>query len=207
MKEQFTESELQRVAGDIVNQNVYYCISYLMTEVGRLNIYESDWSEEFNESVSCQMLACGCDMDEEEIEEAREEGRDLESCGSCHREVYEHWIVSPYLRDRLREMDETVIGFMNMDVWSRCITGQSIALDWPLRELAKERIRERRKWDKESEENIERLDREQRARDLAMRNNDGLAAFLAKEFLGWLPRLLKGMNDFTRTVPSAFGIG
>ena len=205
-EEKFTETELQNVATKIVHQNVYYCVSYLMMEVGKLNIYESEWSEEFTESVSYQLLACGCDMDEEEKAEAEENGDELESCGSCEREVYEHWIVSPYLRDQLRELGETVTDFMSMDVWSRCTTGQSIALDWPLVLMAKERIRERRKWDKESEENIKKLNKEQQARDLAMRNDDGLATFLVKEFFGWVPRLLKSAASFTRTIPSAFGL-
>ena len=93
-EEQFTETELQNVATKIVHQNVYYCVSYLMMEVGKLNIYESEWSEEFTESVSYQLLACGCDMDEEEKAEAEENGDELESCGSCEREVYEHWMLA-----------------------------------------------------------------------------------------------------------------
>jgi len=46
------------------------------------------------------------------------------------REVYEHWIVSDWLADRLAEKGEKIDNdFAGMTVWARTTTGQGIASD------------------------------------------------------------------------------
>lgn len=47
-----------------------------------------------------------------------------------YNEVYEHWIVSDWLADRLEEKGEAVNkDFMGLTLWGRCTTGQAIAMD------------------------------------------------------------------------------
>lgn len=46
------------------------------------------------------------------------------------REVYEHWIVSPWLADKLEAKGEKVDrDFAGLTIWARTCTGQAIALD------------------------------------------------------------------------------
>ncbi len=53
-------------------------------------------------------------------------------------EVYEHWIVTDWLQRRLAEQGEITGDIMNLSIWGRCCTGQSIALDHNIREIARE---------------------------------------------------------------------
>ena len=47
------------------------------------------------------------------------------------REVFEHWIVSDWLADRLEEHGERVLrDFFGLTVWGRICSGQSIACDY-----------------------------------------------------------------------------
>lgn len=53
------------------------------------------------------------------------------------REVFEHWIVSDWLADRLAEKGEKVDkDFAGMTVWARTTTGQGIASDWVIEQIA-----------------------------------------------------------------------
>jgi len=52
------------------------------------------------------------------------------------REVYEHWIVSRWLADKLQERGERVDrDFAGMIVWARTTTGQAISLDHVIRQI------------------------------------------------------------------------
>lgn len=53
------------------------------------------------------------------------------------REVYEHWIVSDWLADKLTDKGEKCDkDFAGLTVWARCTTGQSIALDGVMQTIA-----------------------------------------------------------------------
>ena len=52
------------------------------------------------------------------------------------REIFEHWIVSDWLADRLAERGEKVDkDFAGLPVWARTTTGQGIAQDWVISQL------------------------------------------------------------------------
>jgi len=54
------------------------------------------------------------------------------------REVFEHWAVTQWLADKLREHGERVDDdFGDLCVWARTTTGQGIAMDGVIREIAK----------------------------------------------------------------------
>jgi hypothetical protein len=53
-------------------------------------------------------------------------------------DVYEHWLVDRYFAEELEAHGELVFGFCNMTVWGRCTTGQSIALDYVIRQIVKD---------------------------------------------------------------------
>ena len=55
------------------------------------------------------------------------------------REVFEHWIVSDYLANRLEEHGEKVDrDFAGLTIWARTTTGQGIAADFVIQQIAEE---------------------------------------------------------------------
>lgn len=143
---------MARTAEQIVNAEVHYCVSYLVStlaggyglSIGPLaDIAEqamelaapiADYEEAaFQEgwrtnsfggvsnSTKYPELACLPDW------RAACEATDVEP---YDREVYEHWIVSDWLGDRLSEKGEKVDNcFAGLTVWARTTTGQGIAID------------------------------------------------------------------------------
>lgn len=57
-------------------------------------------------------------------------------------EIYEHWIVSEWLADRLRDRSQRVGSLDNLTVWGRGCTGQAILLDSVIQDIVKERHRD-----------------------------------------------------------------
>jgi hypothetical protein len=53
-------------------------------------------------------------------------------------DVYEHWLCTGYFAKELEAHGELVFGFCNMTVWGRTTTGQSIALDYVIRQIVKD---------------------------------------------------------------------
>jgi hypothetical protein len=45
------------------------------------------------------------------------------------REAYEHWTVSNWFADKLRERGEMIGELFGLTIWGRCTTGQSISMD------------------------------------------------------------------------------
>jgi len=62
--------------------------------------------------------------------DAWQEACDLAMCDPYQREVYEHWIVSDWLADKLEAKGEKVDrDFAGLTVWARTTTGQAIYCD------------------------------------------------------------------------------
>lgn len=53
-------------------------------------------------------------------------------------EVYEHWIVSSWFGEKLKDKGEVVEGYMGLTVWGRTCTGQAIVMDELIQQIAKE---------------------------------------------------------------------
>lgn len=51
-------------------------------------------------------------------------------------EIFEHWIVTGWLGERLREQGETVGELFNFTIWGRQTTGQRISMDGVIRQIA-----------------------------------------------------------------------
>lgn len=55
------------------------------------------------------------------------------------REIYEHWIVSDWLADKLEAKGEKVDkDFAGLTIWARTTTGQGIANDWVIEQIARD---------------------------------------------------------------------
>lgn len=71
------------------------------------------------------------------IDELQAERDQLEE-DSQPQEVLEHWIVSSWFGDKLREHGETVADVLDFCIWGRTTSGQSITADEVIRSIASE---------------------------------------------------------------------
>lgn len=121
-----------------VGSEVFYCVSHLVSELTSKAEHFPDYEEDlldawhapltegdYREAVECHDLDIG---DCETWEEACEL-HDID-LSEYRREVFEHWIVSDWLANRLEEHGERVLrDFFGLTVWGRTCTGQAISLD------------------------------------------------------------------------------
>lgn len=74
--------------------------------------------------------------DEDEFETfANEHGIEPE-----YDDVYEHWIVSSWLAEKLEEKGEVVGEVAGLTIWGRCTTGQMISMDWVVQQIHKDLV-------------------------------------------------------------------
>lgn len=112
-KKLVSEDVFQDHISHFVTQEVICCVSSLI--FGLRSVAEQ--LEEYDEYFR---LVIGSVTDESE---------------ECPVEIYEHWIVSEYLAEKLRRKGETVEDFLGMTIWGRPCTGQAIKLDSVIREV------------------------------------------------------------------------
>ena len=144
---------MTRTPDQIVAAEVHYCVSYLVStlagaygdampgdlgdmieQAAELSYPINDWEE--------AALQAGWSLESETPTEWRNPEHDgwkfATAQAACEhfgiepyqREVYEHWIVSDWLADRLIEKGEKVDkDFAGMIVWARTTSGQGIASD------------------------------------------------------------------------------
>lgn len=158
---------MARTAEDIVRVEVHYCVSALVStlasgwHVDHVNedmnaLHEQaqelcypleDWEEAAREAgwknvgkdVGEMLFSRGTSVTGSDIVTASSwqelcEENDIEP---YQREVFEHWIVSDWLADRLAEKGEKVDkDFAGLTVWARTTTGQGIASDWVIEQIA-----------------------------------------------------------------------
>jgi hypothetical protein len=54
---------------------------------------------------------------------------------SYSREIFEYYVVSDYLAQKLRDRGEQVVSFFELDIWCRTVTGQAIHADHVINEI------------------------------------------------------------------------
>ena len=91
----------------LVDNHVYHNVSYLVQELSKDEKYSNDLME-----VQVQF------NDEDYPDEA-----------------LEHWLVSNWLDERLREEGEMVIDFMDLTIWGRTTSGQAICIDTVIEDI------------------------------------------------------------------------
>lgn len=146
-----------RTADDLVRVEVHYCVSSLVAtlasawDVDHVNsdmdaLHEQaqelcyaieDWEEaareagwtENDQEISRPDGDSG-DPEAREFADSWQDACDAAGVEPYQREIYEHWIVSEWLADKLAENGEKVDkDFAGLTVWARTTTGQAIAMD------------------------------------------------------------------------------
>lgn len=119
---------MQDITRQFINKHIYACQSYLVSELmskevisieDYINLYKSDETIKSDYDVET----------EEEIQEIRDNGEDMQ-------EVFEHWLCSDWLIEKLKEQNEPILETDLETWWGRTCTGQSIYLDHNIQELA-----------------------------------------------------------------------
>lgn len=133
-----------RQVDDFVQREVYACISdmaeYLFDWEGERYASYDEWDNIYKPHCP----KCNGIIDTN----AYDDGDDEFECPDCGcmidtnsidfycEEIYEYWLVSPYLGEKLRENGEAVLERYGAWVWGRTCTGQAIALDWVIENIA-----------------------------------------------------------------------
>lgn len=147
---------------EFVRREVVNCVSGLMYAVGK-DLYAT--AKLFNEDFDSMLdlyrapdyentaLAAGWRMEHGRIVRVSTEVLDDEGEGetlyaaswkeACeldnldldYFEAYEHWIVSSWLAEKLKEYGEITGEFAGLTIWGRATTGQMISMDWVIQEI------------------------------------------------------------------------
>jgi len=122
----------QRAVGKLVDREVIHCASGLITDAARNE--QSEYSDELQRISGGYEQQCPeCNGTGLETDPDTQVQKD-EPCNECDEgevlvEVFEHWIISPWLAQRLCERGELVAKVWDFWVWGRQCTGQAILLD------------------------------------------------------------------------------
>ena len=154
-------------AQDLVRREVHYCVSSLVHSLARgygmgaqlprevVELHEQAFElalpvpdyEEAAREAGWQKIAedAGSEVwqrgkgDDAEFANGAEDACYADNLEPYAREVFEHWIVSDWLADRLAEKGEKVDkDFAGMTIWARTTTGQAIYADSVIEEITKE---------------------------------------------------------------------
>ena len=139
--EELSNSLRQNLADELVRKHVYYCQSYLVSELFSKDLIQDDDYQNLYLSDE-QIKEYHSVNTEEEIQEIRDHGSDMQ-------EVFEHWLCSDWLINKLKEQEEPILETDLETWWGRTCTGQAIALDHNIQLLAYENSYDERLFKKE----------------------------------------------------------
>lgn len=153
-----TEQTAQR----IVEQDVRYCVSSLISELATNDKYLDELADILQvtdfESACYDAgyrvvkvpagiylwLAPGESLEDDSEGFCLTEQEAWSACasdneiGPNYNEVYEHWAVSEWFAEKLRDRGEAVIDFFGVTIWGRTTTGQAIYMDSVIQKIAED---------------------------------------------------------------------
>jgi hypothetical protein len=157
----YNSSKNQSIKRKLVDREVFYCVSTLVSELSKnweqfpdytddlLDAYRGlpDYDEALADNgcepfVDKHGVDCWCDtrdgMTWAGTAEEACNAFEIDADDYCP-EIFEHWIVSNYLAEKLEEHGHKVLrDFFGMTVWCRPTTGQAIMLDEVISEICAE---------------------------------------------------------------------
>ncbi len=146
--------EFQRKVGDMVRREVVYCVSGLMDAILPGLVESGEYTEEAMALHYGRTYWVPCSVNGQEGEEFDSED-DAQEWIDEHEtvcdagewqtdertsEIFEHWIVTRWLKERLKEKGQIVEDIHGVDVWARTCTGQAILLDGDICEIYREMV-------------------------------------------------------------------
>jgi hypothetical protein len=114
----YNSHENQRIKSDFIRREVFTCFSYEMDEILKKEIISYEDIE--NLYLDCEKHYK--DLGYDSAEAMQDDGADMQ-------EIFEWWIVSDWLYEKLKAKGEPVLEWGNNSYWGRCCTGQAIMLD------------------------------------------------------------------------------
>lgn len=168
MKSDLNSSTNQEIKGKFVAREVKTCFSYEMEAVLRagaegrgLSDTSADYPlpnyEDIENLYEYRCPDCGKGFTT--LEELSKDGEKPFDCPSCKahfneepeqeaQEIYEWWVVSNWLYEKLKAKGHPVLEWGNNYYWGRCTTGQAILLDGVISDICSEmEILEGQKYD------------------------------------------------------------
>lgn len=148
----YNSSKNQAIKGQFVQREVYACISDMAEYLFGYDCDKyADWDEWRNVYIT-RCPECGeivdewGEIDETDVENIESDdiankymdyGVKCPHCGAIFeeepeaefREIFEYWIVSPWLGEKLRDKGEPVLERRDGWIWGRTCTGQAILMD------------------------------------------------------------------------------
>lgn len=153
-----------RTIDDMIRQEVHYCVSGLVStlaqgvadqsrlqnlqlrdlcyQASELAAPVDDWEEA---AVQAGWTPPGAKSDSPywqsgmRREKTAKDACERDKLDPYHREVFEHWLVSPWFAEKLISHGEKVdTDFAGMNVWARCTTGQAISQDGVVQRIYRE---------------------------------------------------------------------
>jgi hypothetical protein len=154
-------AENQRIKEKLVNREVVYCVSNLVWELSKKAEEFEDYTEDlysaFRGLPDFEEAAIGhgweAFTDKFGVECWKDSADDTTWAGNaedvCREfdiatndyepEIFEHWVVSDYLADKLEANGHRVLrDFFGMTIWCRPTTGQAILLDGVISQIAED---------------------------------------------------------------------
>lgn len=135
MRNDYRESE------KLVERNVYACISDMAPYLFGWDDNKYASYDDWNNIYEPYCPECGCRIEDDTDSKYVE-------CSWCSTiidrddldiqpaEIFEYWLVSDWLGEKLLEKGESVLKRWSAWIWGRCCSGQAIALDGVINEIA-----------------------------------------------------------------------
>lgn len=145
---------------EFVRREVVYCVSNLMYLAGKdlyaaakmfdedfdtlLDLYRTPdyentalaagWRKELGSYF--RVIPESPDEDSEVIyADSWQEACEIDDLEYDYSEAYEHWVVSQWLAEELKEYGEITGEFAGLTIWGRATTGQMVSMDWVINEI------------------------------------------------------------------------
>lgn len=117
------KDKLQEAAERLVRHEVLHCVSSMMSAL----------------CTSAQIGTASSEVEEAVMDSAYNYS-ECEEENEDPMEVLEHWAVTEWLGEELRARGEVVVELWDFTIWGRCTSGQAIAIDGVIEEIARERL-------------------------------------------------------------------
>lgn len=138
----------QRIKEKFVDREVYACVSGMVEYILQKSYEDRDAPFSWDDAENFYLPTCR-ECGSTDISEFEKDDSTFYKCNGCGeitdeepetepQKVYEWWIVSGWLADKLRQYNEVIIDDGFNQIWGRCTTGQAILLDGVITDICEE---------------------------------------------------------------------